>query len=459
MSDLTARIQRYADDLIASYPDVTVDEVLTARMRPARFHPVLVAAAAAVVVLIVIGGVALLVGHTGRPVIDTSTTLPAVTTTLPATTATASTTTTPSTSTTQAATPVPEIAWTRIDNEEFTAPGRQVPNAVTVVDQNVVLVGGATEVDEDFDAAVWRWDGGSDWQRFDSPEVFGGTGSQVINGFAVLGDTIVAVGEGNSSSAAVWVSTDAGQTWTRVPGNEDAFANRWMNAVIATSDGFIAVGSGVWTSTDGLDWSLVEDIPDEPGLLDVAAFRDGYVAVGRSNSQDQTIIWRSDDGTAWTPARWNDGFLAPFSFSDMAVVPDGLVMVGCGGGGNYCHGEVYISSNGAIWDRVLHYTEGRSLDMSGVAAVGDTLVVVGGESNSMGDHASGLVWESADAGRTWVPIGNPDDVFGDYRRDVSGIEQVTTYHNGYVAAGFTGASSWFWLDDADIAVWIGTIEG
>jgi hypothetical protein len=448
---------------------------------PRRLHPVLVAAAAAAIVLLVIGGFALMLGRSDRPIV---TTLPSAPTTAPATTEPATSTTTPQTTTQATTAQVPAVTWTRVDTSALAAPGSQTPWALIVIDQNIVLVGGETEIEGTpsvgggwgpTDAAVWRSEDGLTWQQVSTPEVFGGPGTQVVADFAVRGDTIVAVGsetEGSASTeydstpgettAAVWLSQDAGLTWTRVTGNDDAFADRWMHAVIATPDGFLAVGTGVWASPDGLEWTLVQDVPE---LVDVTAFEGGYVAIG------DRICWGSEDGTTWSSLEGTYG-LHDGVFNQIAVVPDGLIVVGTyqehiSWGQSIdvappAHGGALMSSNGTGWHEVMDYTNGHLVEVYGVAVTGDFLVAVGQESSENWFYSSGFAWESTDGGNTWLPVGNPDDVFGDYRRDMSGLRLIGTYHDGYIAIGHadhwgTSIKNVVTFRDEDLAVWIGSL--
>jgi hypothetical protein len=468
MLDLERQIHDYVQHLDEITPRTSLGMVIERAPAQPRVRPIVAFAGAAILVLVIIGIVVLAspFRSNDRPVIEPATT------TLPATTATTAqpTTTQPPTTTAEAAAPLPVVTWTRVNTPGLVAPGREIPHALIVVDEDVVLVGGETDPGDSssrtggpIDAAVWRSEDGVGWQQVSTPDVFGGPGTQVVTDFAVHEDTIVAVGsdtEGpvstefvnsqnvpGATTAAVWVSEDVGLTWIRVTGNDDAFADRWMHAVIATPDGFLAVGTGIWTSPDGLDWSLVQDIPGQFGLLDVAAFEGGYVAIGYLD------IWGSKDGTNWTPLEGT--YESHFGYyQQVAVVPGGLLVVGANYH-SYYHAGVLMSSNGTEWHEVMDYANGREVMTYGVAVDGDFLVAVGGQWNQDVIHGSGFVWESVDGGDTWVAIGNPDDVFGDYRRDASGLRLISPYHDGYIAIGYTGATDAFYLWNADIAVWIG----
>jgi hypothetical protein len=486
MSDLTARIQRYADDLIASYPDVIADEVLTARMRPARFHPILVAAAAALVVLLVIGGFAVLMNRSDRPVVEP------VTTTLPATTVTTAqpTTTQPPTTTTEAAVPLPVITWTRIDDPVFDGPTDQSGVSVRHIGSAFYIVG--NDLDNK-SGVIWRSEDGTTWERFDDPDVFGGPpGLHEISDIAGNDSVIVALGwEGNEAlldlgdrdhppygnseawwcQGVVWVSEDDGHTWTRLSheeafGTADSFCE--AGAVISTPDGFLAAYHGIWTSQDGLHWAEAAVLSDDGIISDLAITPSGFVGVGQSwIIAEQAAAWWSTDSTNWTSVSNEDGQFDVSadiqSFLDgVASTGNGLVAVGTArqDPGTSLNAAVWLSgNNGRTWRRVpREQLRGFHQEvMRGVTTIGDLLVAVGESSNYPGywpqpsrdDRSIGVVWVSQDGGATWDRMDAPNHVFGAFVSDWVSIRTVTSFGNQLVAAGYDGKG---------MAVWVGTIE-
>ena len=88
----------------------------------------------------------------------------------------------------------------------------------------------------------------------------------------------------------------------------------WVSAITTGGPGLVATGSfdsvglppAVWTSADGLAWSLVPDLDVLEGgtISDVVSGPEGLVAVGTWCSDPgvgcMAAIWTSPDGTAWS---------------------------------------------------------------------------------------------------------------------------------------------------------------
>jgi hypothetical protein len=91
--------------------------------------------------------------------------------------------------------------------------------------------------------AVWSSDDGVEWQR----EVIAISPGETVNAIFAVGDTLIAEGDTSRNgiaNAMVWVSTDGGQTWGRLP-DQDAFSgtNNAFGSLIETPFGILAVGS------------------------------------------------------------------------------------------------------------------------------------------------------------------------------------------------------------------------
>ncbi len=130
----------------------------------------------------------------------------------------------------------------------------------------------------------------------------------------VGGPGLVAVGfNGNApGGAVVWTSID-GISWSLVR-PDDTIYGEGMSAVTAGGPGLVAVGEGsypgtgtggfspVWTSTDGVTWSRVPDVNnifDFTGMSDVIAGGPGLIAVGGVESLSPYDV----DAAVWV---WED---------------------------------------------------------------------------------------------------------------------------------------------------------
>ncbi len=196
------------------------------------------------------------------------------------------------------------------------------------------------------DAAVWVSPDGRSWTRIDGESgVFGDATSsadepsnQAITDLAGGSLGVVAVGTDGLASGkdgAVWVSSD-GRAWERVL-DEDVFGgegDQIMHSVVQVAGQVVVVGesggyASAWVSSDGRQWDRAEvndasiEAGVEPSVMnDVAATRFGLVAVGSSGLDIGPAVWLSADGATWD--RLLDSMAGPesgFSDSDSALSP------------------------------------------------------------------------------------------------------------------------------------------
>jgi hypothetical protein len=169
-------------------------------------------------------------------------------------------------------------------------------------------------------AAVWRSNDGLTWHLDPSAPVFDGGR---IAGIAAAAGSIIAVGtdgDPNYGPAAAWLWT-AAEGWRRANLGPDETGA--MRAVTATATGFVAVGlngqdtgARVWTSTDGLVWTVVPDQPafhyfDLPVRMQSVAMQSGGLVAGgwRSDAgKGSAVTWTSQDGRTWEGPLWESGF-------------------------------------------------------------------------------------------------------------------------------------------------------
>jgi hypothetical protein len=330
-------------------------------------------------------------------------------------------------------------AWTPAPHDEgvLGGDGGQVMTAAVEVGGRIVAVGTeAAEEGDGLDAAVWSSTDGARWQRAE-PRELRAAGRQHVEDVTVLGGTAVAVGwerAGGAEDAVLWVVGAAERdedpagapvpSWVRVEGEEALAApgEQRMEAVIATAEGFVAVGSArppagappadgpsrevgpvpvggremaAWTSRDGWSWARATG-PGEGGAGDggaraVAAGEGGVLAVGSEGGE--AAAWRSDDGARWARVALGSSRAgAVSSATAVTAVGGGFVAVGHDDRG----GAVWASPDGTRWARVDGAgLEGATTELHGVVVSGERVVAVG----SRGEEA--LAWESGDL-RTWA---------------------------------------------------------
>jgi len=328
---------------------------------------------------------------------------------------------------------------------------------------------------------------------------------QELNSVIAAGPGVVAVGYSSTGSftfpvyryddAAVWTSVD-GMMWSRVPHDPAVFSPiqlQIMTDVTVGGPGLVAVGhmvrgngfafeglgALVWTSVDGMTWSLVphdEAIFDGPGnqyLTGVAAGGPGLVAVGVDGGgygrSVDAAVWTSIDGFTWSRVPHDETIFGGAEIHSVTVGGPGLVAVGSSGvGGNNLDiskateadknfatdSVVWTSTDGITWSRVPHDSVvfgGRGdQSMSKVIAAGPGLVAVGVDSDGNDDSVDAAVWTSVD-GFTWSRVPHDETIFGGAE-----IHSVTAGGPGLVAVGLDAAiceGDTPDCEDVDAAVW------
>ncbi len=142
-------------------------------------------------------------------------------------------------------------------------------------------------------------------------------------------------GGSKGKSSIIQVSTD-GISWEKAAFKPKS-SNRkrpYLSGIIYAGDRFIAAGSGIYASPDGLDWQQEAGVADTS--LNAIAYGDnGYVAIGKSGN-----IVISSDGKSWK-------IIKSSILDDLYVITYGsekYIAVGRGG-------AMIISSDGVKWER------------------------------------------------------------------------------------------------------------
>jgi serine/threonine-protein kinase len=270
------------------------------------------------------------------------------------------------------------LRWERIGDATLAEPGDQRMITVTTFDGALVAAGWS-----DSDAAVWTSsDGGETWARSDDPEL-AGEGEQRIRDLVPVGTELMAVGSGgprDADDAAAWISAD-GMVWARMDDPAlSAAGQQIMFAAQAVGDRVFAVG-----------------LTNELGDIDAAA-------------------WAYEDGS------WGRSDAGPLTAPDHQVMLDiaggvgerPLVAVGCEDPDWRCDTHLATESDavvwmwdGSSWARVVTEggrmaTEGRQA-MKAVVSYRGAFVAVGGRGGPAGDLDGG-VWTSIDGVAWRAPI-------------------------------------------------------
>jgi hypothetical protein len=242
-------------------------------------------------------------------------------------------------------------------------------------------------------------------------------------GLLAVSDQGVMLG-GCCSPPSLWQSDD-GSTWYGIPPLGDW--NVWIPdvhlvGVAGGSNGVVVIASGpdstpvILHSTDGRTWTRVSRPPsfDHAILLDVTAFRDGFVVVGRDGQPDvpsntgpttpglgKPAAWTSSDGLTWTAAQVEGSAVAGGELSAVVAGADGLFATGVDGRlpSDDATTGTWVSADGTSWRRITSSSAGVLPMIAGLAGDGQRMVRLAPQ--FAGSDGSGMAgWVTSD-GVTW----------------------------------------------------------
>ena len=215
---------------------------------------------------------------------------------------------------------------------------------------------------------------------------------------------------GMQSNGAAWVSRDL-RSWTKAP-HQAAFGGAEFHAIAAGPAGFVATGfdqggQSIWTSPDGLHWSVLGDaraFPPGASPESIVRTPGGLLVVGALDQRAAT--WTSPDGRHWTLHSPIPG-ASSVLFDGLAHGDAGYVTLGAAAGGpgiEVAPGDFrlpvvpFVSSDGLAW------RAGPSSAALFGAGIASLVAVPGGyvAAGTVGLSGSGL-WTSRD-GTDWVPV-------------------------------------------------------
>jgi hypothetical protein len=186
-----------------------------------------------------------------------------------------------------------------------------------------------------------------------------------FHGLAASGDTVVAFGEWQASGQTSgppewksWVSTDRGATWSESAAKQAGVAT----AIVGHDEEFLVAGIDLgrgslllWRSTDGQRWESItpRGFPQfGANVQAMTAFDGTYIAVGVNTrgSRPRIGVWSSTDGRAWKVV---DG--APTDIGSMDAVttgPGGVLAAGAVGtrpDGSDAKAMMWYAPDGKTW--------------------------------------------------------------------------------------------------------------
>ena len=237
---------------------------------------------------------------------------------------------------------------------------------------------------------------------------------QTISRIAASGGTIVTTGAQVSDGVVrqhFFASADGGASWrlapVRLPGGGQPPLGYAATRLAGGPKGWVAIGTAapeaLWTSTDGLSWTLAARhgiAPQQPSdqIWVLTATAQGFLAAGQARGpggRPQAVIWTSRDGVAWlrmTAAQ--AGLAGAQSISYAAAAGQDTVISGTLGSGA---AATWLSTDGGSTWTPVTVPAGRDAGttISGLASDGSGLIVV-----RPGPAGGGIAYFSPN-GLTW----------------------------------------------------------
>src|SRR5580692_2118642 len=270
--------------------------------------------------------------------------------------------------------------------------------------------------------------------------------SQTVDRVVASGNTIVAMGSQTSDGVVrqqFFASTDGGATWrlasVHAPRGGPAPLGHMAQRLAGGPSGWVAVGpQAIWTSPDGLNWTLAAThgiSPQLPGdqFLVLTNTAQGFLAAGEpaaTGGGTQAVIWTSRDGLTWQRKTAAHLRLPALGATAQGIVyaaahgPDTVISGGVVGGGNVS--AAWLSTDGgSAWTAVtIPADHGAGASVSGLVAVRPGQGANGG--------ADGVAYFSPN-GQDWQYAGTVDAAGGWSPNVVKGST------NGFVVTGTTTA--------------------
>jgi hypothetical protein len=314
-------------------------------------------------------------------------------------------------------------AWSTTDGAQWTLEptgGLDAAFLAKVVEQTgperVTLIGG---IQRGYSNNVWQTTNGLDWTVLSSHAAFSPRSSRGVsfNGqLWIIGGATTNGRENGGDSNEIWRSSD-GIDWTRVPTTGTIFSPRDGHSVVVFHNKLWVIGgwdngaggggtgtrfADVWSSSDGIAWTLVTAGPGfEPRVgHDVVVFQDKlWLIGGQTDIGDESDVWTSPDGLTWTGVTAGLSVFTPRNSHHVVVFNNELWLTG--GGTTQGTSQAWHSPDGSSWTAVAAPFPPRLLHA--MAVFNNRMYVIGGTSSH--DYNSSVryqdVWSSAD-GSNWT---------------------------------------------------------
>jgi len=254
-------------------------------------------------------------------------------------------------------------------------------------DERIVIVG-----QDATGATTWASDGANWRQAPHQNDLEVPYSAGAMSAVTTFGDEFVAGGYRDdplhsAASAAAWRSRD-GLTW-RADDGGTAFAGGRILDIATGPAAVVAVGTHGdptygpaaawrWTKTSG--WQRARLEPDDSGAMrGVTTYPGGFVAVGANADDHGARVWTSADGLTWTVVPDQPAFhyyTLPVRMHTVVAMPDGLVAAGLRFDAGKGSAVVWTSPDGTAWESRWE-TSFSGGEIDGLAANGNSIVAVG----------------------------------------------------------------------------------
>ncbi len=217
---------------------------------------------------------------------------------------------------------------------------------------------------------------------------------------------------GGSFSNNVW-SSNNGVNWTLETENADFSPREFHTSVVFDNKIWVIGGLGidnfgftialndVWSSSDGISWTLENDNANfPPRYIHSSVVFDNKIWVingfdGSVSPSTYNDVWSSSDGVMWTLVN-NNPPLNSSVFNESLVFNNKMWVLG-GNSNNGVTNNVYSSSNGLDWELVTENPGFSPRNISASAILDSKMWIFGGES---GSGLTNDIWYSSD-GISW----------------------------------------------------------
>jgi hypothetical protein len=207
-----------------------------------------------------------------------------------------------------------------------------------------------------------------------------------------------------------------------------------ITQVVEGPSGLLAVGrypgaacggpatiDALWTSTDGLKWSLVQPSADfaSASIYWVDGASSGFIASGIEKDGTTQATWLSDDGRSWRVVPLTGPAFGKFVLDGAANFAGGYVISGAvlkdsGCGQTWVTPSLWWSADGKSWTRsaLAGAVTAKDAFISTTKVSDHALMAVANEWDEVTQLSSQQVWVSRD-GRTWKLVMSPSSMLGD----------------------------------------------